>query len=213
MSLKSLYLEYLNCEKCHLCKKRNKVVFGEGPMSSKIMFVGEGPGQAEDLQGRPFIGKSGKLLDKLMKKVDLPRDEVFFTNAVCCRPTKEEIDKRGRPKTLDRPPTLPEVEACRPRLHETIRLVDPILIVTLGVSATKAVLRKNVTITAIRGTVCSMQIKGKNRDITYSVLPTMHPAYLLRNPDTSEGGWVHKVLEDLSRASSVHKEAKTWLGS
>jgi DNA polymerase len=213
MSLKQLYLDTLKCTKCPLHKTRKKVVFGDGPKDANIMMIGEAPGKTEDIMGRTFVGPSGNLIDKLLKKAGLPREDVFFTNTVCCRATKTDTNKFGNIVTLDRPPYKPEIAECWPRLAETIRLVDPLLIVSLGGTAISTLMRKDSSITAIRGTIHTMKIRGVEKDLEYSVLPTLHPAYLLRNPDTSEGGWAQKVLEDFIRAANVNKEAKKWLGN
>lgn len=209
-SLKELYLDYYKCDRCPLHKERGYVVFGEGPKNADVIFVGLAPGETEDIMGKAFIGESGKLLRKMLKNADIEETECFFTNIVACRPW-ELVEKEWGVRKEDRKPTSEEIQSCQFRLHEIIRLVDPVIIVALGKVAASSLLRKKAKITAIRGQIGKTVIHGIDRGITYSVMPTLHPAYILRYPDTHPGGWACKMAEDLERVSKIKREAKKWM--
>lgn len=157
-----------NCTKCELCKTRNNVVFGVGNPDADLMFIGEGPGANEDKTGEPFVGRAGKMLDRMITSMGLAREYVYITNIVKCRPPN------------NRNPLAVEVQACMPYLVEQIRLIQPRLICTLGAQATKAVFQTDESIGEVRGKFRST-IFG---DIIPSipVMPTYHPAYLMRAP-------------------------------
>jgi DNA polymerase len=187
---------------CHLCPlgdTRIKIVFGVGNPQADVMFVGEGPGFDEDRQGEPFVGKGGQLLDKIMKAIDLDRTKVYIANVVKCHPMVDagQPDKRGN----DRPPASEEIEKCRPFLMEQIRIVNPKIIVTLGGTATKAVLQTTKGITALRGQIFDVElIPGAP---TVRVLPTFHPAALLRDESLKRAVWEDmKKLRDLLSLSA-----------
>jgi DNA polymerase len=120
MSLEELNNQILKCEKCALCKARTNIVPGEGDSKAEIMFIGEGPGQREDEQGRPFVGAAGKLLDKLIESIGLKRENVYIANIIKCRPPQ------------NRDPLPQEVEACEPWLDKQVEIIKPKLIVLLG---------------------------------------------------------------------------------
>lgn len=150
-----------NCRKCGLAETRNCVVPGEGGNDLRILFVGEGPGAEEDRQGRPFVGRSGQLLDKILAAVSLTRNDIFITNIVKCRPPG------------NRDPLSEEVIACWPYLDEQIKILRPRVIVTLGSPAAKTLLD---TATGIG------RLRGRFHDYHgIPLLPTYHPAYLLRS--------------------------------
>lgn len=157
--------EVKGCTRCGLCQSRTNTVFGEGDPDAKIMFIGEGPGQNEDLQGRPFVGRAGELLDKMIAAMGLRREDVFIANVVKCRPPQ------------NRTPTPMEADACWPYLRRQIEIVAPQVIVTLGGPATKTILQTTEGITRIRGQW--RQYNGVEPPIP--VMPTFHPAYLLRS--------------------------------
>ena len=169
-------------EECHLCelsKGRTKVVFGEGNINADILFIGEGPGASEDTQGKPFVGKSGELLTKMIENVlEIPREHVYITNIVKCRPLG------------NREPTTSEAHTCIPYLHKQIELIKPKLIVTLGGTAYHYLTEDNTPITQVRG------ILKKQAD--YTIIPTYHPSYLLRNPSAKK-----EVFEDLKKVKSL----------
>ncbi len=161
--MEALKVRCLKCEKCELSKSRNNVVFGEGNISSDIMFIGEGPGANEDLQGRPFVGRAGNLLDKMLKAVDLDRNtNIYIANMVKCRPPE------------NRDPLPHEQEECREWLDRQIEIIKPKIIVLLGRIAAMRFINPDIKITREHG-------KFFEKDnILY--MPMLHPAALLRNP-------------------------------
>lgn len=151
----------VDCNKCKLCKNRTNIVFGTGNKNAKIMFIGEGPGADEDLQGEPFVGKAGKLMNMAFDMLGIDRSEVYIANVVKCRPPS------------NRNPEPDESEACLNYLRNQVMLVKPQIIVLLGKVALNAIIGKEVSITATRGKW--IEIKG------ISYMPTWHPAALLRD--------------------------------
>lgn len=129
----------LNCKKCRLSLKRINVVFGEGNSNAKIMFVGEGPGEDEDKTGRPFVGKAGQLLTKMIEAIGLKREEVYIANIVKCRPPNNRV------------PYDDEAEICIPYLRKQVALIRPKIIVCLGSTAARHIIDKNIKITKDRG--------------------------------------------------------------
>ncbi len=157
-----------HCVKCRLSGTRTSVVFGEGDPDGEIMFIGEGPGSAEDLSGRPFVGRSGELLTRIIEKgMGIPRSGVYIANIVKCRPTVDLLMKK------DRPPEKDEVAACVPYLTAQIEIIRPAVIVALGSPSSKFLLRSETGITRLRGRW------GEYMGIP--VMPTFHPSYILRN--------------------------------
>jgi uracil-DNA glycosylase family 4 len=156
--------EVKGCTRCGLCEGRIQTVFGEGSPDAAIMFIGEGPGQNEDEQGRPFVGLAGAMLDKWIAAMALERRDVYIANVVKCRPPS------------NRTPTPAEVETCWPFLRQQIALISPHVIVTLGAPAAKMVLETTEGITSIRGRWFSYD----HVEPAIPVMPTFHPAYLLR---------------------------------
>lgn len=183
--------DWLECRRCHLCDERRSVVFGDGNPEADILIIGEGPGENEDIQGLPFIGDSGEILDQFLEAVGLSRQEdCFITNIVGCRPTVESEGFDGKMKVDNRPPNKVEREACWPRIQETIYRVDPYLIITMGGPALSQVMGKQLKITALRGRMQEMTLEGRHTTIKYPVLPMFHPSYLMRNQNkTAEGPW------------------------
>lgn len=158
----------LACRRCPLSKTRKNVVFGEGNIDTSILFIGEGPGRQEDLTGRPFVGRSGELLTRIIENgMGVNRSDVYIANIVKCRPT---VDFRME---KDRPPDKNEVDCCAPFLEKQIELIAPRAIVTLGNPSAKFILNTKLGITSIRGKW------GQYRGIP--VMPTYHPSYILRN--------------------------------
>jgi DNA polymerase len=168
----------LGCPRCGLAKTRTKVVFGEGSPNADLMVVGEAPGENEDRQGRPFVGKAGKLLDLLLMSAGFPRESVYICNVLKCRPPG------------NRNPLPDEVEACSPYLLRQVELVKPRVIVAFGTFAAQTLLGTDVSIGRLRGRLHPYQ--------GIPLVPTYHPAALLRNP-----GWVRAVWEDLQRARAT----------
>jgi DNA polymerase len=171
----------LACVKCaHLASSRKHVVFGVGSIDAQLMFVGEAPGADEDEQGEPFVGKAGQLLTKIIQATGLSRADVYIANILKCRP-----DTPGQ-SAGNRKPTADEMATCIPYLHEQIDLIRPRVIVALGATAVEGLLGKTVGITKLRGTWKTY--RGT------PLMPTYHPAYLLRNQAMSEK---RRVWEDM----------------
>jgi uracil-DNA glycosylase len=171
----------LACVKCpHLASSRKNVVFGVGSIDAPLMFVGEAPGADEDEQGEPFVGKAGQLLTKIIQATGLQRADVYIGNILKCRP-----DTPGQ-SAGNRKPTADEMATCIPYLHEQIDLIRPKVIVALGATAVEGLLGKTLGITKLRGTWKTY--RGT------PLMPTYHPAYLLRNQAMSEK---RKVWEDM----------------
>jgi len=165
-----------DCERCKLSTTRTKIAFGEGNPKARLLFIGEGPGKDEDLQGRPFIGKAGQLLTKMIEAMGLKREDVYIANIVKCRPT---VDLQF---TKDRPPDPDETAACSPFLLRQIRAIGPEVVVTLGAPSTRFILNTAEGITKIRG-------KWHKTPDGIKVMPTFHPAYLLRDPNQKKFAW------------------------
>jgi len=171
----------LACVKCpHLASSRKNVAFGVGSIDAELMFVGEAPGADEDEQGEPFVGKAGQLLTKIIQTMGLTREGVYIGNILKCRP-----DTPGQ-SAGNRKPTAEEMQTCMPFLHEQIDLIRPRVIVALGATAVEGLLGKTVGITRLRGNWRTY--RGT------PLMPTYHPAYLLRNQALAEK---RKVWEDM----------------
>lgn len=152
----------LSCRECKLCETRNNVVFGVGPKTAPVMFIGEGPGENEDIQGEPFVGRGGQFLDKLLKHVGLSREtNVYITNMVKCRPPK------------NRDPEKDEIDACIGYLRNQVHLIRPKIIVCLGRVASCALIDPAFKVTRQHG-----EFHDKNGTV---MMGTFHPASLLRN--------------------------------
>ena len=172
-TLDKLKKQAMECHLCQLSKSRTHVVFGEGNVNAELMFVGEAPGAMEDSSGKPFVGRSGELLTKMIENVlPLSRSEVYITNIVKCRPRDNAV------------PTPAEAHTCQPYLLKQIELIKPRIIVALGATAYHYLSGDDSNISKVRGTV--LQKKG------YILIPTYHPSYLLRNPSAKKD-----VFEDL----------------
>lgn len=169
-NIELLKKDILQCQKCELAKTRNHVIFGEGNLNAEIMIIGEGPGRDEDLQGRPFVGKSGQLLDKILDACGFNRkDHVFISNIVKCRPPNNRV------------PTPQEAQLCMPWLLQQIEEIDPKILVLLGATSLKYMVGPDHRITRERGSWLNCQ----NR----LAMPVFHPAALLRNPDLKRDTW------------------------
>jgi uracil-DNA glycosylase family 4 len=168
--LVELFHEASGCVRCPLSQGRTKVVFGSGNANADLMFVGEAPGMHEDLQGLPFVGRAGKLLDQLLEEVGFTRSDVFITNVLLCRPPG------------NRDPQPDEIETCKPYLHRKIELIEPKVICTLGNFATKLLTRSQRGITSVHGRPQVHELGGR----TVRVFPIYHPAAALRSTRTLE---------------------------
>jgi DNA polymerase len=174
------------CLACPLGAHRLRFVFGEGHGAASMMFIGEGPGRDEDLQGRPFVGKAGELLDKMLGAVGLDRSRVYIANIVKCRPPD------------NRTPTPEEAQRCLPYLRRQIELIKPSVIVTLGATPLRELLGVRAGITRVRGQWQRLEMGGSE---PIPVMPTFHPAYVLR-----------QYTQDVRRAVwSDLLAAKKWL--
>lgn len=178
-SLNNLYKTVFSCTQCQLHKGRTNSVFGEGNTSADLMFVGEGPGADEDIQGRPFVGRAGQLLTKMIIAMNLNRGDVYIANIVKCRPPG------------NRNPFKNEIATCINYLHKQIELINPKIIICMGSVAVQALLNTDKGISKLRGSFTEL---GK-----YKVMPTYHPAYLLRNPKMKKPAWedLQKVMKNL----------------
>ena len=170
VSLEQLNNLIHNCAKCVLHKGRNNFVFGSGNPNAKVMVIGEGPGAEEDKQGLPFVGRAGQLLTDILKAIKFSREEVFIGNIVKCRPPD------------NRTPLPDEMDTCIPYLQKQIKLIKPQLILCLGLTAAKGLLKKKDSLTNLRGQV--FEYEG------IKVMVTFHPAALLRNPNWKRDCWI-----------------------
>ncbi|MBF0286943.1 MAG: uracil-DNA glycosylase [SAR324 cluster bacterium] len=168
-TIESLYAQNADCERCPLSETRTNFVFGTGNVSTPLLFIGEGPGADEDRLGEPFVGKAGRLLTQMIQSIGIDRPDVYIANVVKCRPPK------------NRTPHAEEIAKCFPILHRQIELINPALIVTLGNVPTRALIPDASGITKSRGQIYHYQ--------NWKVLPTFHPAYLLRNPAAMTSSW------------------------
>jgi len=169
----------LACTKCRLAGSRTNVVFGVGDPNADLMFIGEAPGRDEDLKGEPFVGRAGQLLTDIIKAMKLSRDQVYIANVIKCRPPE------------NRNPEPDELDACRPFIRRQVELIKPKVIVTLGRFALQSLTEKAYGITSVRGQW--LEYNG------VKVMPTYHPAYLLRNPAAKKDVWadMKKVMAEL----------------
>jgi len=179
-SLESLRNEVLNCKRCSLHKTRHNVVFGSGNPKAGLMFIGEAPGQDEDLQGLPFVGRAGQLLTKIIEAMGLKREDVYIANILKCRPPNNRI------------PLPAEIAACEENVKKQAGLIKPKVICTLGKFASQTLLKTETTISVLRGHF--QEYNG------IKVMPTFHPAYLLRNPADKKLVWadMKKVMKQLN---------------
>jgi uracil-DNA glycosylase len=175
------------CQRCELGSTRTNAVISRGNPNAKIMIIGEGPGENEDLTGKPFVGKAGQLLDQILASVRLTEDDVFICNIVKCRPPG------------NRKPSRDEMNACRPYLMEQIRLINPRIIILAGASAIEGLFNeKSVGITKIRGNW--REWEGRE------CMPVFHPSYLLRNPSKEKGSPKWLMWQDIQEVKRKLEE-------
>lgn len=170
LSLLEIEQKLGNCQRCKLHKGRHHIVFGTGNEKAKLVFVGEAPGYDEDMQGKPFVGKAGQLLTKIIEAIGLTRQDVYITNVVKCRPPG------------NRNPELDEISACNPFLAQQLEAIKPKLICALGTFAAQTLLKTKAPISKLRG-----KFYPYHKDI--KLMATFHPAYLLRNPQDKRLVW------------------------
>jgi DNA polymerase len=192
-SLERLRREVEICKKCKLGEFRIRAVFGEGSETAELMFIGEGPGYDEDHKGEPFIGRAGQLLTRIIEAIGQTRKNVYISNIVKCHPMIDgsNPEKRGN----DRSPSLEEARICKKYLDKQIEIVNPKLIITLGSSSTKCLLNTDQSISSLRG-----QIK---KYMGIKVMPTYHPAALLRNNSLKKYVW-----EDMKKVKMFLKAGR-----
>ena len=177
--------EVKDCSKCRLCQGRTQTVFGVGNPDTPLMFVGEGPGRDEDIKGEPFVGRAGQLLTKIIEAMGFKRSDVYIANIVCCRPPNNRV------------PAPDEMATCLPYLRRQIEIIEPKVIVCLGATAVQGLLQSEQKISQLRG-------KWQDWD-GVKVMPTFHPAFLLRNPEMKKPVWedMKKVMELLKKTIAV----------
>ncbi|MDD3580316.1 MAG: uracil-DNA glycosylase [Desulfobacca sp.] len=180
LTLEAVRAELGDCQRCKLSRTRRHLVFGAGDSQARLVFIGEGPGEEEDLQGVPFVGPAGQLLDRLFDRLELERQEVYITNIVKCRPPG------------NRNPEADEISACLPFLKKQLQAIQPRIICTLGRIATQVLLETPAPLSRIRGQWQKWQ------DI--QVMPTFHPSYLLRFPAERKKTW-----EDMQKVMSRYR--------
>ena len=179
-----------DCKRCKLCQGRTNIVFGVGSPEAKLAFVGEGPGRDEDIKGEPFVGRAGQLLTDIIEKgMKLMRSDVYIANVVKCRPPE------------NRNPEEDEIAACEPFLKKQLQLIAPKFICTLGKFATQTLLKTKEPISSLRGNW--HEYEG------IRLIPTFHPAYLLRNPGEKKVVWadVQKLMAEYNGEGSTNKES------
>jgi len=166
------------CTKCHLCQTRTQTVFGQGHPAARLVFVGEAPGHDEDIQGLAFVGRAGQLLTKMIEAMGLNRDEVFICNTLKCRPPD------------NRTPAPNEIAACWPYLDEQLQIIQPEVIVALGKPASQTLLRTTESIGRLRARFHEYYVSGTPAmGKPTPLMPTFHPAYLLRDPSEKAKAW------------------------
>ena len=178
--------ELQGCRRCKLCEGRSTIVFGSGNPRAELVVIGEGPGADEDAQGLPFVGRAGQLLTKMLASVDLAREEVYITNTVLCRPPG------------NRNPEADELAACRPFLDAKLGVIQPKVILALGSVATQALLRTKEPIGKLRGRLHPFG--------SAVLVPTFHPAFLLRNPGAE---YRRMAWDDLKLAKREYDSRRT----
>ncbi len=181
--------EAAHCTRCPLYKDATQTVFGEGPSDARVVMVGEQPGDQEDIQGRPFVGPAGKLLDRALEEAGIDRSQVYVTNAV----KHFKFEPRGK-KRVHKKPETPEIEACKWWLERELAVVKPELVVALGGTASQALYGRTVRVLSERGRI-SQDPRG------FRLLVTVHPSMILRVPDASKEGAFRDFVRDLKKAA------------
>jgi uracil-DNA glycosylase family 4 len=181
MTLEEIRVEMGDCQRCKLCSTRTHIVFGSGNPNAPLLFIGEAPGEDEDLQGKPFVGKAGQLLTKMISAMGLSREEVYIANIIKCRPPK------------NRNPQPDEIASCRPFLLKQIEAIRPKMICALGTFSAQTLLSSKQRISELRGRFHEWN--------GIKLLATFHPAYLLRNPHEKRRVWedLQKIMAELRK--------------
>lgn len=190
-TLSALQAAACDCKGCDLYQRATQTVFGEGPTHAKVIFVGEQPGDQEDLQGRPFVGPAGRMLDQAMVEAGIPRHETYITNAV--KHFKwEPMGKRRKHKR----PSAAEIAACRPWLEAEIEALKPEIVVCMGSTATQSVFGRAAKVTEMRG-------RFGRTDLSAETFVTMHPSAILRHPEREQQKAEYdRLVEDLRRVAA-----------
>jgi DNA polymerase len=213
--LEELRKKWQFCTACPLNEERSNVVFGEGNPDADILVIGEAPGDKENRSGRPFYGPSGRVLDRFLRHpdVDLDREhDLYVTNVVGCRPTSEEANHKGDMQIVDRKPSKVEKLACRPRLLEIIYLVDPLLIITVGLTPAQAVLGKVPAMRNLRGIIHTLRLQGRHEELTYPVMPIFHTAFLLRDHNRRGDGPWGQTASDMTQVKNIVRHLRQVYG-
>lgn len=181
-----------NCASCELHKTRNNIVFADGnPETASVILIGEAPGENEDLQGKPFVGRAGKLLNEFLAQAKISRErDLYIINTVKCRPPKNRV------------PSREEKQACEHFLLSQIEIINPKIILLCGATALKSFLQNKTPISKIRGQVFEIEVKGKK----YQSMPVFHPSYLLRNHSTEPDSPRGLMLKDLIEAKKLSNQ-------
>ena len=176
-----------HCTRCPLGSTRINAVPGEGNVDTDVMFVGEGPGYDEDRQGRPFVGRAGQLLDKMISAMGLAREKVFIANIAKCHPMTDPLhpEKHGN----DRAPNAEEIACCRKYIEQQISIICPKYVVALGGVAAKALIADAKSLGALRGRFYNLQLDSVSLSRPVQIIATFHPAALLRNPGWKKDAW------------------------
>lgn len=169
MTMEGIRKRIAGCQRCRLYTGRRNIVVGTGKEDADLLFVGEAPGRDEDIQGRPFVGRAGELLTRIIESINLKREGVYITNIIKCRPPQ------------NRNPEPDEIDACEPFLIEQIQIIKPKIICALGTFAAQTLLKTDKKISELRGRFYSYH--------NIKLMPTYHPAYLLRNPAEKRDVW------------------------
>jgi uracil-DNA glycosylase family 4 len=183
-TLEEIRTDLGDCKRCKLCSTRTNIVFGSGDSKARLVFVGEGPGADEDLEGLPFVGRAGQLLTKIIEAIRLTRDQVYICNVVKCRPPNNRF------------PEPDEVAACSPFLLRQLESIHPDVICCLGAAAAQTILQTKASIGRLRGRFHDC--------LGTKVMPTFHPSYLLRNPDAKRDVW-----EDMKKVRALLDESSS----
>ncbi|MGB9699196.1 MAG: uracil-DNA glycosylase [Thermodesulfobacteriota bacterium] len=184
INLDSIRQELGDCQRCGLHASRTRIVFGTGNPQAELVFIGEAPGREEDLQGEPFVGQAGQLLTRIIEAIGLRRQEVYITNVIKCRPPE------------NRNPAPEEIAACEPFLIKQLAAIRPRLICALGTFAAQTLLKTEAKISALRGRFHVYQ--------GIPLMPTYHPAFLLRNPQKKRDVW-----EDMKKLKKEYEKLRT----
>ncbi len=185
-----------NCVQCGLASTRTQVVFGDGNPDGPLLIVGEGPGMNEDLEGRPFVGRAGQLLDECLAEQTIDRRHIFITNVVRCRPTL-----RQEKSVRNRPPTPEEISACLPWLQQTIAIIRPLVILCLGAPSAKTIIKPDFRITQERG-------QWFSNDYAPNIIASWHPSYVMRMHGDAYSTARAQLVGDIAAARQRVKDAR-----